>query len=277
MKKIVIGGFLFGMVSFCQPLFSQVEFKIQQMAKTEYYTLSAFSSVDWAGPQSLVSTAQVTIKVATGGFEILAVQNLNTTARWQVNGRTNAPKEDPEFDYIYFGLTDFGTASLHFEKDKEVTLFAFKAGGRCTGGVALVDNKTDKFMGKNSMHVNIGNQMTVLGAGGDAFVGNRDGGKAGCFESSLNHVVANEILIFPNPVLGNEVEFSFENTGTEDASAQVVLYNIMGQRIYFEKFTAKPGINQRKLDVSEWPIGVYQMEISGLGFRPIYQELIRTQ
>ena len=265
------------LASFLQPVFSQVEFKIQQMATTEYYTISAFSTIGWAGAENIVSTAQVTIKVPTGGFEIQAVQNLNPLVRWQINGRTNAPAEDPAFDYIYFGLLDFGTRGLKFEKDKEVTLFAFKAGGRCTGEVALVDNKTDKFMGKNSMHVNIGNQMTVLGAGGDAWVGNRDSGKAGCFESSQNHVKANEILIYPNPVLGNEVNYSFENLGSKAVEVEVLLYNTLGQRIYFAKIIAKPGINQEKLDITDWPIGVYQMELRGLGFRPIYQELIRTQ
>lgn len=277
MKKIIsaIAASLF--VACSLPMFSQVEFKIQRMANSEYYSISAIPQVTWDGAKSLVSTAQVTIKVPTGGFEVEAIQNLHTTARWRENGRCNAPKEDPEFDYIYFGLLDIGTAGLKFEKDKEVVLFAIKAAGRCTGNVALVDNKTDKFMGLNSMRVNIGNQMTVLGAGGDAWVGNRDGGVADCFDSALNFVEENKILIYPNPVLGNEVNISFDNKKEGAETAEMLIYDILGRRLYFEKLNVKQGINQKTVDVSMYPVGVYEVEIRGLTFRPMYEQIIRTQ
>ena len=161
---------------------AQVKFKVERLPDTRFYMVSAVPDVTYKSPMNLVSTAQVTLKVPTGGFEVKNIQQFGT--RWSVNGRANAPRESSEYDYISFGLRELGTAKLSFQKSQPIPLFAFEATGFCgeNGLVELMDNQSDALKTDNELKINAGNQITILGAGGDAWKGNVVGeNKAPCW------------------------------------------------------------------------------------------------
>jgi hypothetical protein len=277
MKKIkftIVAALLLG--GFCKKAEAQVEFKIQRMTNSEYYTVSAIPQVDYPAPTNMLSTAQVTIKVPSGGFEIAEMQNLYATGQWRINGRCNTPSEGANYDYIYFGLENMGTKAYSFKKGQETVLFSFRAGGHCTGEVSLMDNQVDFFRAPNSMHVNVGNQMTILGAGGDAYVGNRDGvSTAECFEDALSQRAAENIVIFPNPVTDNTFAFALTNPNALTTSGSVWLYDMAGRAVYFKEYSFEPGYNQKEISLDNFPVGVYQLTVHGLTVEPMRETVVK--
>ncbi len=256
---------------------AQVQFKIERMHNSTYFMVSAVPDVNYESPMNIVATAQVTVKVPTGKFKMPEIVNLSAAGQWQVNGRSDAPKEAPEFDYLYFGLKNLGTTAFKFQKGKDTPLFMLKAGDVCDVKIQLVDNAADPFFGKNSMRANIGNQITILGAEGDAWSGNLNGGFCECFVEETPEIGAGEILIFPNPVNGPTVTYAFTKDEKDNATCDLILYDMAGRRIFFQKLEPKNGYNEYTLDVSMYPIAVYQMEIWGLKLRSMYQEIIKTE
>jgi len=61
-----------------------------------------------------------------------------------------------------------------------IPLFSFTNIGTCTGPVNLIDNATDPFSPPNSREANVGNALTILGAFGDAYIGNYTSGNNQC-------------------------------------------------------------------------------------------------
>jgi len=114
-----------------------------------------------------VSTAQITIRVPTGGFEVGEITALIEGVSFFRTGRDNAPIEAPAFDYISFSLGSQGTSRIPFERGEKVGLFSFTNTGICPDGdISLINNLTDPFFPPNSRQSNAGQQMTVSGFGG---------------------------------------------------------------------------------------------------------------
>lgn len=131
-------------------------------------------------------TAQVTVKVPHGsGTNNFALKNLKsgvTGTSWAATSRINAPSEDPTVDYISFELSFPGGdyRALHWQANQEVKVFSFQNKGPCLGPVTLLTD-TDPFMPPNSADTNPGNQITLLGIGGDNFyIGNYGNTQALC-------------------------------------------------------------------------------------------------
>lgn len=169
---------------------AQVNYKIDYLQETQSFQISMVVHKTWAPPQNITATGQVTIKVPSNDFEIYDVQNLQKDIVWDINSRHNAPDEAREFDYISFGLSTTGTKGLKYVAGTEIPLFTFKNAGSCGGEVALINNLRDAFLPPNSRHANIGNQLTVLGAKGDAYTGNT-GGPATCVPLNSTFVPGN--------------------------------------------------------------------------------------
>jgi len=134
--------------------------------ENEEYVVSLIPDTTWTFPRNIVSTAQVTVKVPTGVFEVGEPTDLIEGVTFFKSGRDNSPSEDPQFDYISFSLGTQGTTRIPFEKGQKVDLFAFANTGTCPNGiVSLMDNFTDPFYPPNSKQSNAGQQMTVSGYG----------------------------------------------------------------------------------------------------------------
>jgi len=131
------------------------------------FVVSLIPDTTWSFPFNIVSTAQVTIKVPTGGFDVGEITDLIEGVSFFRTGRDNSPIEEPTFDYISFSLGSQGTSRIPFQRGEKVGLFSFTNVGICPDGdISLIDNLTDPFFPPNSKQSNAGLQMTVSGFGG---------------------------------------------------------------------------------------------------------------
>ena len=131
------------------------------------FVVSMLSDTTFDFPNNITATAQITLKVPTGGFQVSNFENLVVGVLFSENARTNAPSEAPQYDYISFGLNSLGTGDIPYIKGEKVPLFSFENGGTCTGGqVLLMENNTDPFFPPNSENANVSQQLTVSGMGG---------------------------------------------------------------------------------------------------------------
>lgn len=137
-------------------------------AKNGRFTVSVLSNQTINPPYHTTATAQVTLKVPTGNFQVSNLENLIEGVEFSENGRSNAPNEDSAYDYIVFGLASFGTKNIRYQKDGIIPLFSFENGGDCTGQpIVLMENFTDPFYPPNSEQANVSQQITVAKTGAD--------------------------------------------------------------------------------------------------------------
>lgn len=251
--------------------YSQIEFKIERLGDDEHYLVSAIADRDLQGPENLISTAQVTLKFPSGDFQPTSIESLSGAAKWVLNGRCNSPAEEPGFDYIYFGLETMGTDAYEFKADQETPLFIFYNAGACIGEVALMKNEEDPFYGKNSLQVNVGNQMTVLGYGGDAYKGNSGNGKTTCSaRASLDP--GRDVIISPNPAQDFAVvHFSLDEAQTVEG----LLRDAANKEIYRMQFAGVAGLNQVDLDLTGLPSATYLFELHIEGKSPRFARVVR--
>lgn len=243
---------------------AQVSYKIDYLTASEHYQLSLVVNQTWEAPYNLTGTGQITIKVPHGDFDVYDLRNLQEGVDWEFNSRFNAPEEASEYDYISFGLVTLGTKGLNYKAGTEIPLFTFKNNGTCQGEVALIDNENDPFLPPNSKQANIGNQLTVLGARGNAYVGNVEEGKATCATVSTTFSpedISTSFEVYPNPT----TEFLFLNFDWQmmTQSVQLNIYNILGEQIMVEKSDFEKGKNKIKLNVSNLNEGAYLIKIQG--------------
>lgn len=165
---------------FCLSLTAQVKFKVALLPDNSSYQVSLRPDISWSLPLNTVPSAQVTVRVPTGGFPT-PVPVTSLAGNWGFVGKVVSPPENPGFDYLIFGLQGVTTA-ITFQSGTEVALFNFVNNGSCTGVLELINHDTDPFMPPNSQSVNIGNQISVVGAGigVNAYTGNYGAYAANC-------------------------------------------------------------------------------------------------
>lgn len=272
-KYITIGAF----AAISLTAKAQVQFKIERMGETNNFMVSAVSSETYDNPKNLVSTAQVTLLVPTGDFEMDKIVNLYPDAKWRVNGRSNAPKENTKQDYLYFGLENLGTAALRFTKGKETPLFLIQA-KTCNTSLTLMDNSKDPFLFPNSERINVGNQMTILGAGGDAFRGTISGKQeATCIKSKSATLDKGTLRIAPNIASGGTVRAEFFLSEKDNTEGEMVVFDVSGRSVFIQELHAKKGYNTIDVDVSNFANGSYYIMVSGLKPSPLTERLIISE
>ncbi|MEK7255235.1 MAG: Ig-like domain-containing protein, partial [Bacteroidota bacterium] len=163
----------------------QVKFKVELLPDGITYRVSMLPEVTWNPPLNITSTAQITLKVPTGGFGVTSLASQQPGTFWSQNARYNQPFEAPAYDYISFGLTSLGTTGFSYQAGVEVPLFTFVNNGVCTGGVEIMPNG-DPFFPPNSLNANVNNQITTLGTGlgSNGFAGIYDAGSANCLAAA---------------------------------------------------------------------------------------------
>lgn len=133
------------------------------------YEVALTPNVSYSFPNNITSTAQFTIRVPTGIFEISNFENSISNVVFEQNSTTIAPIDAPEFDYFSFGLVSTGTQDIPYVAGERVALFTFENIGSCENqAIVLMNNELDPFYPPNSQNVNSGQQITVSGWGADA-------------------------------------------------------------------------------------------------------------
>lgn len=191
---------------FVLPLFSQVQGKLEQIPGSNTFQVSIISTVDWSPPESVTSSAQLTMRATAGKLEVTNVQNQNGV--WSLDTPVTEPAEAPGYDYFSFYLST-PMSTLDLVSGQEIPLFSFENNGGCVY-VEIVDNSSDPFMPPNSMSVNIGNTFSMAGAPGqNAYEGNSAEVAVECPPLSLNFIPANN----PVPCFGDATSVTIEAVG----------------------------------------------------------------
>lgn len=245
--------------------FSQVQFKLSFSQETQRYTVSVVPVATYVAPHNITGTGQVTIKVPTNNFDPVDIEDHLTGMHWEANARNNAPSESPEYDYISFGLNIQGIAFPDYVAGVELPLFSFQNAYGCSGEITLVDNLADEFMPPNSQNANIGNTLTILGAGGDAYGGIYGSAIVNCDPNAVlsaqEEVGLTSYSIFPNPA-SHFVNLKVDWKG-EAADAQVLIMDATGKQVLTEQMTIATGKNTQKIRVSDLPAGSYWVYLAG--------------
>ena len=243
---------------------AQVKFKLSYKIDTDQYTVSVMPEATYTSPQNITGTGQVTIKVPTNQFDPVDIENHMLGMYWEANSRNDSPTEAPDWDYISFGLNIQGVAFPDYEEGVELPLFSFTNAFGCTGEIYIVDNQNDPFFPPNSENANIGNTLTILGAGGDAYDGIIGNGKADCAASPTateEEIALSSYRIFPNPAVDvANIEIEWEGQA-EEAYLQVV--DATGKKVMVEQVDLVRGENTKQLIVSPLAAGNYFVYLVG--------------
>ena len=72
-------------------------------------------------------------------------------------------------------------------------------------------------------------------------------------DGSIHH-----IIMYPNP---NSGEFNLHINFTRMENFEIVIYNTLGQTVFFEKVEQFQGISEKQLDLRDYPAGVYNIQL----------------
>lgn len=146
--------------SFAIPAFSQIEFKIHWMEEEEQWGVFARieKGVD-INVYNIIGSGQVTILAPTGsGFTGLT----SVSGEWTQNAYIPAPEENPQIDYISFGLLN-NYPEIQLLPEQETLLFTFKKrDGECPEFLSLINNDDPLAIFPNSVSANAGNDLSVM-------------------------------------------------------------------------------------------------------------------
>lgn len=238
---------------------AQVDFKMSYDMETERYTVSIVPMATYVEPQNITGTGQVTVKVPTNNFDPVDIESHLEGMFWEANSRNNSPEEAPDQDYISFGLSILnGVAYPQYIAGEEIPLFSFENAYGCTGKVAIMNNLQDEFMPPNSQNANVGNAITILGAGGDAYNDIVGDGVCDCNESvssTAEELGLSEYTIYPNPATEFiNVEINWEG---EAADAYIQVMDAGGKMVQAEPVDVQNGRMITELVVAQLPAGSY--------------------
>lgn len=225
----------------------------------ETYQVSLISDITWSLPNNITSTGQITIKAPTLELELIDFQSLNSNLTWEYNSRYNSPSESNDFDYFSFGLEN-SNRNFEYEAGEEVPLISFKNGNGCADFVSLINNETDPYIYSKSKEVNIGNQITVVGARGNAYLGIKGKEMVRCKKQVIQkEKFVKQYNIYPNPAHDNvTLEFDWKN---KKATNTVYIRDNSGKTVIAEKTMVEKGFNNFSFDISNLSGGIYNVEI----------------
>ena len=264
--KILLVLLIFGLNIFAVD--AQVKFKLTKLEEATYQ-VSLISEETIQSPLNVTGTTQITLKAPTNGLAIGQLTSLQPGIEWDQNSKSITPIEAPDADYFSFGLVTVGTKAITYQAGLEVPLFTFTNLVECQGEIGLMDNAKDPFSPPNSRQVNIGNHITILGAGGDAYIGNAAESVVSC-QGFLTHItqIEKEVVklnIFPNPTTDYVVTtFNWDRKGEE---IDIQIRDLQGKLVRSLPVEIITGINEAKIDIQSLAEGSYFIELIGAAWK----------
>ena len=258
-KFSYIGVAILACMFLTNTLLGQIWFKLDLLEDGETYRVSLISDVDWSLPNNITSTGQISIKAPTLELEIIDFESLNPNLNWEYNSRYNSPDESSDFDYFSFGL-ESSSRNFEYEAGEEVPIITFKNANGCADFVSLLDNDIDPYIYSRSKTVNIGNQLTVVGARGNAFIGVRGEKMVHCKKRVFQkETFLENSKLFPNPAHDH---LTLELNWKESSQANnIFIRDNAGKTVLVEKQQMSKGFNSFSFDISNLPGGIYHVEM----------------
>ncbi|MFQ5446348.1 MAG: PKD domain-containing protein [Saprospiraceae bacterium] len=149
----------------CPPEPCLVTYELEYL-NNGFYQVNMLTDVTYTTPDDTTHSAQVTLKVPTGGFEIANLTPQTPNTNFAISSLHAAPAEDPNFDYITFNLTNTNTTAIPYSTGSVVHLFTFENTGSCSGDSIYLMTNSDPFFPPNSQSANVGQQLSTSGFGG---------------------------------------------------------------------------------------------------------------
>lgn len=252
-------------MSLSQLLEAQVQYKIAlDSADPSNYIVSMLPQVTWEYPLNLTSTAQVTIKIPTGMPFDAEISSVAQGVEWQANSFVAQPIGDPTHDYISFGMVTMGTSALSYTEGTEVALFKFRNTAMpCIGEIVLVDENQEPVQGLDGEYYNVGNQISVLGGGGNVYNGNAQGSVDCSIVNTISPLNATfDISTYPNPT-ADKLNVAINNLHNNSSSEKLTIniINELGQTMAVRTLPANSTKQLLVFDVSKYANGVYMLQI----------------
>lgn len=161
--KSIAGAVLAVFFLTATPSFSQIQFKLQWLPDSLAWGVLATPDPGVEPSDYLIiGSAQVTL-VAPSGIQFSNLKSFSGT--WEQNAYVPTPKENPNGDYISFGLVT-ADPPMEFRAGEETLLFTFATkSGDCPDWLYLMTNEDPFNAMPNSMNSNPGNDISVLDPG----------------------------------------------------------------------------------------------------------------
>ncbi len=159
MRKLLF--LLIGLFAF-QVLSAQVKVRAALQPDNKTYIVYFRPDVNYSGPLATTVSSQLSMRVPTGGFDVGNMMSFK--GLWNKSVQVVSPEENSGFDYVSFSLVS-STMDIQYVTGEEVAVFSFENIGTCTGALEFIDNTDDPFLPPNSQNVNVGNAISVAGAG----------------------------------------------------------------------------------------------------------------
>lgn len=140
--------------------FAQIEFKLHWMEADEQWGVFArLEDGASINTYNIVGSGQVTILAPVG----MSFTDMNSVSgEWVQNAYINAPEENPETDYISFGLVS-NDPEIMLLPEQETLLFTFKKKQEaCPAFLSLINNNDPMAIYPNSANSNAGNDLSVM-------------------------------------------------------------------------------------------------------------------
>jgi len=261
MKTILLKSlFTLLTVFICHSIFGQIWYKLELLDDGETYQISLVSDVDWSLPNNLTSTGQITVKVPTAEFELTEFESVHPQLIWDYNARINSPNESLDIDYLSFGL-EKASRDFEYEAGEEIPLIRFKNTRGCAGYVSLLDNETDPIEVSTSRRANIGSQLTVVGARGNAYFGNLGKQMVKCEKViKTKKEVMKDFTLFPNPA-HNDINIKMNWTQGAQKGHFFIRDNA-GRVVLHQQAELQKGVNDIQFDIGKLDGGMYHVELS---------------
>jgi len=258
MATVLILFLIFG-----KTLSGQVWFKLDLLEDKETYQISLVSQENWSLPNNITSTGQITIKAPTLELEITDFESVNPLLQWEYNSRFNAPDESSDFDYFSFGL-EKSSRDFVYEKEEEIPIIRFKNANGCSDFVSLIDNTLDPYFYSKSKAVNIGNQLTVVGARGNAYMGIKGEKMVKCKKVIIKkeHFI-DDYNIYPNPASDLiHLDLNWKESGQ---NGSIYIRDNSGKMVIVDKQRLEKGINKFSMNIGNLTGGIYYIEVLSEG------------
>lgn len=257
-KKILFAGLF---VSTAFVLKAQVKLNLTLLPDQRTYLVSMTPEVSWTEPMNMTGSAQIVVRLPAGKpFTAGNIKSLIPGVTWVDNAFVEMPASAPDYNFVCFVLNELGTKGIHYQAGIETPLFTFQnLEPECAGRLELSGNE-DPVIEKvvQNDHINITQNLTVLGAYGNAFsgIGNNTADCAATSSTTTVNLV-DELRVFPIPV-ADFLNIRWVN-GAEanDMPGNLHVFNSLGSLISLNTLTKLSGEQNIRLDVSAWPTGLY--------------------
>lgn len=257
LKYLALTGF--AMVCLIQTIGSQVRLNLSLMPDRQTYLVSMLPDQSWQAPMNAVGSAQIVIQTdAAKPFLAGQIKSLVPGVSWLDNAYVESPGAAPQYRFICFALNEPGTRNIAFQAGVETPLFSFvNLEPGCAGPVNLIDNNDpliQQVVSKN--HLNVTQNITVLGARGNAFSGIAVN-NADCSElqTKTEEFIVSNLKIYPVPAT-DILQMHWE-LAPEQNIDKLLVTDMIGRQLVLETIKPLAGAHQYNLDVATFPTGLY--------------------